>query len=223
MNVTKANISVVMPAYNLAAYIEASVNSALRQTWRDFELIVVDDGSSDETAAIVERLAADDSRIRLLRSDGNLGGAGARNLGLARARGRYVAFLDGDDLWHPGKLERQLDVLQDTGAEICYTAIQKVDAGGRPFGRVQAVPASVDYAGLLGNPLIGCSTVLLDYEALGRPLMPEIRKRQDFAFWLMLLRNGARAVGVNEPLTCYRVRPGSLSANKMSAAWHVWR
>lgn len=216
-------ISVIMPAFNLASYLEASARSVLAQTWRNLELIIVDDCSSDGTLQVAERLASEDNRVRVLKTPRNLGGAGARNLGMANARAPYVAFLDGDDLWAPEKLARQRACMQATGASLCYTAIQKVDAAGHPMGEVQPVPERIEYEQLLGNPIIGCSTVLLNHAALGRPLMPEIRKRQDFAFWLKLLREGAVARGVNEPLTLYRVRPGSLSANKLSAAAYTWR
>lgn len=215
-------ISIVMPAYNIADYIADSIRSALAQTLHEFELIVIDDCSTDDTLDTVETLAASDSRIRILRTEHNLGCAGASNVGLQHARGRYVAFLDGDDLWATEKLAHQLEMLERTGAQLCYTAIQKIDVNGKPFGHVQSVPESVTYDELLGNPLIGCSTVLLDYEAVGRPLMSDICKRQDFAFWLLLLRNGARAVGINEPLMYYRVRSGSLSSDKLGAAHYVW-
>ncbi|HEX6929549.1 MAG TPA: glycosyltransferase family 2 protein [Gammaproteobacteria bacterium] len=216
-------VSVIMPAFNVAPWLHDAAQSVLAQTFKDLELIIVDDCSTDSTRRIADDLAASDDRVRVLATGSNIGGARARNLGLSAARGSYVAFLDGDDLWAPEKLERQLQVMAGSGAALCYTAIQKIDAEGLPFGRLQEVPPSISYDGLLGNPVIGCSTALMDYQALGRPLMPDIRKRQDFAFWLMLLRAGAKAVGINEPLTCYRVRPGSLSSNKISAAWHVWR
>lgn len=216
-------ISVVIPAHDIDDFISIAVDSVLGQTWRNVEVIVVDDCSTDDTVNRVEEVAAQDPRVRLLRNSMNLGGAATRNRGLEAAQGKYVAFLDGDDFWAPEKLERQMQYMQESGAELCYTAIQKMDVDGIPFGKLQSVPDSVNYQELLGNPLIGCSTVLLDYEAVGRPLMPDIRKRQDFAFWLMLLRNGTKAVGINEPLTFYRVRPGSLSSNKLSAAHYVWR
>lgn len=219
---SRACVSVVMPAFNLASFLRDSVNSVLAQTVPDLELLVIDDCSTDETRSVASDIARNDSRVRVIGSEVNLGGAGARNLGLAAASGRYVAFLDGDDLWAPDKLERQLEVMESTSATLCYTALRKIDVNGNAFGEPQGVPKSIGYRELLGNPIIGCSTVLLDYDALDRPLMPDIRKRQDFAFWLSLLRNGAVAQGINEPLTFYRVRPGSLSSNKLSAALHVW-
>lgn len=215
-----------MPAFNIAGFVEGAVYSVLQQSFSDFELIIVDDASSDGTANIVDRLAREDTRIRVFHSEVNLGGAGARNLGLKFARSRYVAFIDGDDLWHPRKLERQMSILRGKNVQLVYTALQKIDSDGHPFGRMQHVKTQVNYKILLANPLIGCSTVLLDYDAVGRSLMPEIRKRQDFAFWLKLLREGAIAEGIDEPLTYYRVRPGSLSSNKLSAAiftWNVYR
>lgn len=218
-----ASVSIIMPAYNLADYLEESINSVLEQTFPDFELIVINDSSTDKTAEVAEYLASCDSRMRVIHSDRNLGSAGARNLGLSASCAKYVAFLDGDDLWHPKKLEKQLSKISEHGVDLVYTAMQKIDADGRPFGAVQKVKDSVDYGALLRNPLIGCSTVLLDYDAVGRIGMPDIKKRQDFAFWLKLLRRGAVASGLNEPLTFYRVRAGSLSSNKCSAAHYTWQ
>ncbi len=212
-----------MPAFNLAGFLASSMESVLNQSHRALELIVIDDCSTDQTREIANIFAARDSRVRVLHSSENLGGAGARNMGLQAARFPYVAFIDGDDLWDPEKLARQIKVVKEQDAQLVYTAIQKVDSFGNQFGAVQSVEHHVDYSTLLANPLIGCSSVLLDYNALGRPKMPDIRKRQDFAFWLKLLREGAVAKGIDEPLTYYRVRPGSLSSNKLSAALYTWR
>ncbi|MCW8127950.1 glycosyltransferase family 2 protein [Microbulbifer halophilus] len=216
-------VSVVMPAFNVAPFIQMSIESVLNQSHSKLELIVVDDCSTDRTSELINRFVSIDPRVRVLNSKENLGGAGARNLGLEVAQYRYVAFIDGDDLWHQEKLRRQIDAITAQRAQISYTAIQKVDSKGRPFGATQCVQLEVDYNALLANPLIACSSVLLDYDAVGRPLMPDIRKRQDFAFWLKLLREGAVARGIDDPLTYYRVRPGSLSANKLSAAVYTWR
>lgn len=216
-------VTVIIPAFNVEAFLGDSVNSALDQSFTALEVIIVNDASSDATGNVALALSRNDSRVRLIESSVNLGGAGTRNLGLAEARGRFVAFLDGDDAWTASKLEGQLATMRAGNAQICYTAVQKIDEQGRLLGSMQEVPADVRYDELLGNPVIACSSVMIDYEALGRPLMPDIRKRQDFAFWLQLLRNGAKAVGINEPLTYYRVRPGSLSSNKLSAVLHTWR
>ena len=219
-------VSVIMPAFNVERYIRQAMTSVVEQSLSDLELIVVDDCSQDTTLKEIEEMASRDARIRILVTEGNSGSAAARNIGLESAKGRLVAFLDADDRWAPEKLQRQVDKMRCENAQICYTAVQKVDVHGRRFGEIQDVPTDVDYAKLLGNPLIVTSSALIDFKVLGKPLMPEIRKRQDFAFWLQLLRNGAKAVGINEPLTYYRVRPGSLSSNKLSAAlntWHVYR
>lgn len=216
-------ISVVMPAYNLAKYIKHSLESVLNQTHTDLELIVVNDCSTDETGDLIEKLACFDSRVNVYHNRKNLGGAGARNVGLAAARFRYIAFIDGDDIWHPEKLKKQMETLKNSDVQLSYTAVQKIDSSGKAFGAVQQIAPVINYDGLLSNPLIACSSVLLDYDAVGRVLMPEIRKRQDFAFWLKLLRKGIVARGINEPLTYYRVRHGSLSSNKLSAARYTWQ
>lgn len=215
-------ISVIVPAYNVDKFLEESVNSVLVQTFQNIEIIIINDASDDNTGALADRLATVDRRLKVVHSKINLGGAEARNTGLRMARGRYVAFLDGDDLWDKDKLALQLATLKSTQAQICYTASQKIDELGKQFGHVQQVIPKVDYFTLLGNPLIMTSSACFDFEALGRPLMPNIRKRQDFAYWLKLLRTGASAVGINKPLTYYRVRSGSLSSNKISAARYTW-
>ncbi len=218
-------VSVIMPARNAAAFVAEAIASIRAQTFRDWEAIIVDDGSTDGTAAILEELARQDPRLVCIRLDAATGGTGAaaaRNAALRRARGRYIAFLDADDLWYPQKLARQMALFR-AGAGMVYASYRRIDAKGRHLADVR-VPPSVTYAeALRGNP-IGCLTAAYDTAVFGKVEMPPLRRRQDYALWLSLLRAQGAAIGDMQVLAAYRVHPGSLSSNKMKAAmatWHV--
>jgi glycosyltransferase involved in cell wall biosynthesis len=225
-----AMVSVVMPARNSERYIGQAIDSVVQQTHGDWELIVVDDGSADGTWSILEKLAARDRRIRPLKVGLTVGPARARNLAIQCAAGRFIAFLDSDDLWHFAKLERQLDVMQRTGAVLSFTAYKKIDPQGNVGHAVIEAPPTVTYADLLKTNLIGCLTALYDAHALGKMYMPE-QRHEDYALWLAILRRtvgatGTPVAGINEPLAYYRVHAGSVSHNKLKAArmqWAVYR
>ena len=214
-------VSVVMPAFDAASTIVGSVESVLAQTHRELELVVVDDGSRDATASLVEALAARDSRIVLLRQ-ANAGVAAARNAGIDAARGDCIAFLDSDDRWLPQKLERQLAIMRARGARVAYTAYRRVDAVGRVLS-VVSPPARVDHATLLRSNHIGNLTGLYD-RSIGDARFRRIG-HEDYVFWLDLVRRAGEAVRADdgEPLADYLVRDGSVSANKWRAARWQWR
>lgn len=215
-------VSIVTPAYRAARFIGETIRSVQAQTYRDFEMLVVDDCSPDDTAAIVERFAAADPRIRLLRQAANGGPAAARNRALAEARGRWVAFLDGDDLWLPDKLERQLAFHRARGARISFTAFRRIDADGSRLGRLVTVRDWLDYDRLLCDTGIATSTVIVDRASTG-PFWMKKTYYDDYACWLELLRVGGLAAGLQEDLMRYRVLGGSVSRNKLRSALHVWR
>lgn len=216
-------VTVIMPAYRAGAYIEEAIRSVLAQTVTDWQLFVIDDCSDDRTCAIVEALAARDGRIHLLRNDRNMGAAASRNRGLELCRGTYIAFLDSDDLWHPEKLERQIALLERTGADLCYCAYAIIGADGTPVKKDYRVPSSVDLRGLLGENCIGCSTVLLRRESLsGRRFTTEYY-HEDYILWLDLLRSGCSAVGCTEVLAKWRFAENSRSFRKGSSAKNRWR
>jgi teichuronic acid biosynthesis glycosyltransferase TuaG len=217
----KALVSVVMPARNSERYIGAAVDSVLCQSYRDWELIVVDDGSTDGTAVIMQELLAREPRMRLLRLAHPCGPARARNTAIEAAEGRYIAFLDSDDLWLPAKLERQLEVMQRTKAALSFTAYRKIDSQGNLGRAVMDVPAAVTYADLLKTNVIGCLTAVYDAHALGKRYMPQAG-HEDYALWLAILSDAVVAVGINEALACYRVHDGSVSRNKLKAAGMQW-
>jgi len=215
-------VSIVTPAYRAARFIGETIRSVQAQTYRDFEMLIVDDCSPDDTAAVVERVAAGDSRIRLLRQSTNSGPAAARNRALAESRGRWIAFLDSDDLWLPRKLERQLEFHRAQGAKISFTEFRRVDAEGSRLGRLITVRDWLDYGRLLCDTGMATSTVIVDRARTG-PFSMKKTYYDDYACWLELLRSGGRAVGLHEDLMRYRVVGGSVSRNKLKSARHVWR
>lgn len=215
-------VSVIMPVYNAAATLGKSVASVLAQSHRSLELIAVDDGSRDDSLALLERLAADDARLRVLRMPANGGVAAARNLGLEAAAGRYVAFVDSDDGWLPHKLARQLATMREHGVRVSYAGYDRIGTDGRLLSRVRP-PAEVDYRGMLRSNRIGNLTGMYE-RTLG-----ELRFRrvghEDYVFWLEAVRRAGRAVCVDpgEALAWYLVREGSVSSNKLRAAGWQWR
>jgi teichuronic acid biosynthesis glycosyltransferase TuaG len=216
-------VSIVTPAYNAARFLEESLRSAQQQTFPNWEMLVVDDGSTDDTPEIVRRWAEADPRFRLLAGAGNRGPAAARNVALESARGRYVAFLDSDDLWLPRKLEVQLEFMRARDAVFSFTAYSYIDENGVRTGRVVTPPERIDYRGLLKNTIIGCLTVMLDRTRLGPLRMPDLRQHEDIVLWLQILKGGITALGIPEELARYRLVRGSLSRNKVRSALRMWR
>jgi teichuronic acid biosynthesis glycosyltransferase TuaG len=214
-------VSVITPVWNAEATLAAAVASVRDQTMADWEMLLVDDGSTDGSPVLIAALAREDRRIRPLGLPGNQGVAAARNAGIRAARGRFLAFLDADDLWYPGKLSIQLGHMARERAALVFSAYRRVDAAGRPLGIVQ-VPAQVTYGELLKGNVIGCSTAVYDSAHFGKVEMPPLRRRQDFGLWLALLARGGAAHGLPQVLADYRVRPGSLSADKLLAAAATW-
>lgn len=215
-------VSVIMPLYNSSAYMEESINSALKQSFQEFELILVDDFSSDDSLARAFALAERDHRIKVLPLAENSGGGAARNAGIAAAKGRFIAFLDSDDCWEPEKLATQIALMEAKDAVFSYTDYSVV-ADNEKVVRTAIAPDRLSYKELLKDNVIGCSTVIYDSERLGKRYFPLLRRRQDFGLWLSILREGFFAYRCGPALTRYRLRPGSVSANKFKAAAFTWK
>lgn len=220
-----------MPAYNCADYIAESIKSVQNQSYRNWELIVADDNSTDGTVDAVRSMAADDNRIHLLETDINLsvlGPAAARNRAINAAQGDYIAFLDSDDIWYPDKLSRQISFMEQMGYDFTYTAYEKTNERGEHMGVVISAPKSVNYSSMLyqGDP-IGNLTVVYNAEKLGKFYVPDIKKRNDFALWLKIMHDCDRAYGLDEVLASYRVRAGSVSSTRKSKLikyyWELYR
>lgn len=215
-------VSIVMPAYNSADFIEETITSVQAQTYPHWELLVVDDCSTDATQQVVEGLAQADARIRYERLERNSGAAMARNRAMALAQGSYMAFLDSDDLWHPEKLQRQMRFMTTRGIRLCCTSYEQVDEQGAPTGKVIRAPRRVGYNRLLLDCPVGNSTVMYDVSQLGRFEVPNIRKRNDDALWLRMLRQEKYIWGMPDVLMSYRLRGDSISANKLSLVKYHW-
>lgn len=216
-------VSVVMPTYNCGAYIEESVKSVLAQTVSDWEIRIVDDCSTDHTYEVLEPYLKQYSNIHYYRLPQNGGPATARTEAIRQAEGKYIAFLDSDDLWEPDKLEKQIAFMETTGAKFSCTAYSQMDEGGKSLGIVCVPPKKTDYNKMfyLSDP-IGNLTVMYDQEALGKYEVPQIRKRNDYALWLRMLHDVDYCYGMPEVLAVYRIRKGSVSSNKMKLIWYQW-
>lgn len=214
-------LSIIMPMHNAAKTIDRAVASVKAQTVTDWEAWLIDDGSTDTTIAQARAAIGEDRRFRLIRLPHHQGAASARNAALRIAGGRYLSFLDADDLWYPNKLALQLRALQ-AGAVMVHSSYLRVGTNGAPLGVVKA-RALTRYSDALGANPIGCLTSTYDRLAFPQAQMPDLTLRQDYAHWLNLLKNGATAVGLPDVVAEYHIRPDSLSANKVKAAMATWR
>ncbi|MFJ8119879.1 glycosyltransferase family 2 protein [Bacillus mycoides] len=216
-------ISIIIPTYNAEKFILYTINSVKEQTYKKWEMVVIDDCSSDATIKIVEEQKRLDQRIRIIQLENNSGAAIARNRGINHAKGKYVAFLDSDDLWLPEKLEKQLAFMQKNDIAFSFTGYQIMNQAGVLTDKVVHAPEKVDYNGLLKNTIIGCLTVMLDIEKLGKVQMPNIRTRQDTATWLKILKKGHYAYGLDDILSNYRKVENSISSKKLKMAKMNWK
>lgn len=216
-------VSIVVPVHNGERYIEETLESILRQTEQDFEVLLVEDGSTDGSWELLQKLQARDARIRSLQNGAPHGACHARNLGIRLARGHYLAFLDADDLWLPDKLKKGLALMQEKGAAFLFTAYEFGDAQAKGTGKIVHVPKTLNYKQALPRTIIFTSTVMFDLEKLDRDLlyMPQIPS-EDTATWWNILRSGVLAYGLDEPLVIYRRAGKSLSSNKLEAVRRIW-
>ena len=217
-------VSIITPLYNSSLFISHTISSVLEQTHTNWEHIIIDDASTDNSASIVEQFAAKDPRISLIKLPKNTGAANCRNHATKLAKGSFIAFLDSDDLWTPTKLEKQLQIMAETQCAVSFTSYRHIDLVGNPLGkRIVAIP-SLTYKKQHRNNYIGNLTGMYNVEVLGKILAPNIRKRQDWAVWLEAIkRNGKAAIGIQEDLAFYRVREGSISSNKLNLIKYNFR
>ncbi|EIJ6032566.1 glycosyltransferase family 2 protein [Acinetobacter baumannii] len=215
-------VSIIIPSFNSAEYISKTIQSVLLQTYDDWEMIIVDDCSTDNSVNIINDFVSIDSRIKLIQLQKNSGAAVARNTGIQYAQGRFIAFLDSDDSWNDRKLEKQVHFMLANDYAFTYTAYHKVNELDENIGNMY-IPNKVNYHQLLKTCIIGCLTAMYDVHKLGKVEFPLIRKRQDFALWLKILKQESFAYGLQEDLASYTVRSDSISANKFKAAQYNWQ
>lgn len=214
-------VSIVMPLYNCAECLPVSINSVLQQTYKNWELLVVDDASTDSSLEIARQFATADSRIKVFPLAKNGGAAKARNVAISAARGQYLSFLDSDDLWLPHKVSTQVEFLKSRKIGFCFGSYRRWN-GADQISAPVPVPQAVRYTDLLCGNVIPCLTVLLDRERIESFRMPET-PHEDYATWLGILRKGQTAYGMQLDLARYRVSPHSLSANKLKSALWTWQ
>ena len=216
-------VSVVTPIFNSRSTIQETIASIRSQSLEDWEVLVVDDGSTDGSIEAVQAISVGDDRIRLLENQFARGPAGARNTAIKAARGRYIAFLDSDDRWMPQKLESQIAFMQKDNVAFSYGDYLAIDAdSGRELGVVRA-PGSLTYQDLLRSCPIGCLTVAFDQQVLGKMYMPDVRRGQDWGLWLRLTKDGAVARRYPGLEALYTYGGDSLSSGKFAKVSDVYR
>jgi len=220
-------VSIVVPVYNSAEFIAETIASVRAQTYANWELLLVNDVSTDDSVAIINKLKKQDKRIRLYDNKVNSGAGPSRNRGIKEAKGNYIAFLDADDLWLPSKLTKQISFMQKNDCAFSFTGYEFADATGRPNGKKVKVPEKINYKQALKNTIIFTSTVVFDITKLRKNQiqMPDVRRGQDTACWWSVLKICDNAFGLNEIQSYYRRTPTTLSANKIKAlkrTWHLY-
>uniref|UniRef100_UPI0040578B36 glycosyltransferase family 2 protein n=1 Tax=Acetatifactor sp. TaxID=1872090 RepID=UPI0040578B36 len=218
-------VSIIVPVYNVKKYIAETMDCVRNQTYEVWELLLVEDGSTDGTVEIIETYMEEtgEKRIRLIKQPENGGAARARNKGLAEAQGRYIAYLDADDLWVPEKLERELAFMKKKQAAFAFTGYEFADENGKGNGKVVKVPETLSYKEALKNTTIFTTTVMFDTERIPKEMLEmPVMKSEDTALWWKVLRNGYIAYGLDENLVKYRRVGKSLSSNKLEALRRIW-
>lgn len=208
-------ISIIMPAYNAEKYIKYSIESVINQSYSNWELLVIDDGSKDDTIAIVEGFIKNNKNIYLIKNEVNMGVSATRNKGIDRASGNWIGFLDSDDIWDIYKLEKQIETAKAQSAKFVFSGVSYINEKGIPYPGTFEVPKTVDFNELKKHNVISCSSVILKKELLGEIRMENDDMHEDYAFWLRILKLGEVALGINEPLLIYRISRKSKSGNKV--------
>jgi len=214
-------VSIITPLYNSEKYIGETIESVLKQTYENWEMIVIDDCSTDKGVGIVEDYIKRDDRIKLIRLKKKSGPAAARNKGIKEARGRFIAFIDSDDLWDKHKLEKQISFMKNNNIALSFTGRQIIHEEGKK-GKYIGVPEKVNYQDILKHCYIACSTAIYDSEKIGKIYMPDIVLHQDLGLWVKILKQIKYAYGIDKKLGYYRVRKNQISGNKFKSLKYQW-
>lgn len=216
-------VSIIMACYNSEKYIRDTVDSVLRQSYPTWELIIIDDNSKDNSVSIVNTYINKDTRIKLIEQKNNNGPAITRNLGIKEAKGRFITFLDSDDIWEQSFIEESLKFQKEKNVTFTFASYYRRNEDFSRDNGTFYVPKKVNYSSLLKTCPISCLTAMYDTKKLNKMYMPMILKRQDYGLWLAILKKTDYAYGINKPLATYRMREGSVSRNKFKAAQYQWR
>jgi len=207
-------ISIITPSYNCSNFIIETIESIQAQTYKNWELLITDDCSTDNSCKIIEEYTLKDNRIKLFKFNSNLGAGAARNNSIQEAKGQFIAFCDSDDRWYPNKLEEQLIFMTKNGCALSYTSYDTCDEKGNIKGWIQC-PKKMTLRKIIRNNDIGCLTAMYNVGKIGKHLMPTIRKRQDWCLWIKIIKEHGDAYGIQKSLAIYRIREESISANKI--------
>lgn len=215
-------VSVIMPVYNSEHFLEDAIRSVINQLYLNWELWLIDDNSTDNSKEIISNFTSIDKRIKSIFLTANSGTAIARNTAILKCTGKYIAFLDADDIWLPEKLMLQINSMEMNERSFTFSCYTTMDENGKDLKKTISAPKTVTYKQLLKNNTIGCLTAIYNSEKLGKMLMPEIRKRQDYGLWLNILKTGVIGYGIQQPLAIYRIRESSLSNKKTNVLKYNW-
>ncbi len=218
----KELVSVITPSYNSSRFIVEAIESVLAQNYKNLEMIIVDDCSTDNSEEIIENFVNKDERIKFIKMEKNSGPAIARNRAIKEAQGRYIAFLDSDDLWMSNKLEKQIEFMKEYNLAFTYSAYKLIDEENNDLGTFTP-REELSYEDILKTNDIGCLTAIYDTQQLGKVYMPNILKRQDYGLWLRILKQIGKTKGILAPLAIYRLRKNSVSSNKLKSAFYQWK
>ena len=219
----KDKVSIITPCFNSAEYISDCIDSVVNQSYQNWEMIIIDDNSSDQSVKLIKKKKSSEDRIKLIELKENVGSAMARNYAIKSAKGRFIAFLDSDDKWYSNKLSLQIDFMKTNKIFFSFTSYDIINNNGKPTNKVISVPKKISHSEYLKNTIIGCLTVIIDTKNIRIPLMKDIRTSHDMLLWLDILKNEKYAFGLNQVLASYRLSSKSNTKNKFFAAIDVWR
>ena len=221
----KEKVSIIVPMYNAEKFIGKAIETVLSQTYENWEMLIMNDVSTDNSLAVVNEFAKKDDRIKVVNTEKNMGVIKGRNHLIDLARGKYIAFLDADDYWHSEKLEKQIQFMKEKNASISCTEYTRVRENGEKINEV-VIKSEISYTDMLKNNYLGCLTVMYDVEKVGKRYFKELEKNEDYVLWLEIVKDVKIIYGLKENLAYYRVLDNSRSSNKVKTAkvrWEIYR
>ena len=221
----KEKVSIIVPMYNAEKFIGKTIESVLSQTYENWEMLIMNDVSTDNSIAVVNEYVKKDDRIKVVNTEKNMGVVKGRNHLIDLANGKYIAFLDADDYWHSQKLEKQIQFMKEKNAGISCTEYTRVKENGEKINEV-VIKSEISYTDMLKNNYLGCLTVMYDVEKVGKRYFKELEKNEDYVLWLEIVKDVKTIFGLKENLAYYRVLDNSRSSNKAKTAkvrWEIYR